>query len=215
MIITSQSGNLTAKVIDYDAGFFESDPPTHPEEICGDQVYFSPEAWQAILGEESQLSCKLDVFAMGILFHQYLAGKLPGYDNTRFCCAGDAVAAGEKPEVSEDMPEDLHNLICRMLEADPAKRPDSQEVYQVLSQPFKKIDPPIPEPSDTAGNADPNNTVAETPAKDADENNEPILDLFKSKMEDPAPVPASAEDPKPDFVGDAPARVGWWDMGDL
>lgn len=137
MLMHSRTSKLTAKLIDYDAGFFEYDPPTHPEEIPGDQVYFSPEAWTAILGEEAQLTCKLDVFALGILFHQYLTGKLPGYDEEKFSCAGEAVAAGEKMNISWDMPADLHRVISQMLAANPCERPSAQEVFNNLTKPDK------------------------------------------------------------------------------
>ncbi|MBE6961613.1 MAG: hypothetical protein E7445_04070 [Ruminococcaceae bacterium] len=134
MLVHSRTSKLTAKLIDYDAGFFEYDPPTHPEEIPGDQVYFSPEAWTAILGEEAQLTCKLDIFALGILFHQYLTGKLPGYDEEKFSCAGEAVAAGEKLNISWDMPADIHRVISQMLAANPCERPSAQEVFNNLTK---------------------------------------------------------------------------------
>lgn len=137
MLVHSRTSKLTAKLIDYDAGFFEYDPPTHLEEIHGDQVYFSPEAWTAILGEEAQLTCKLDVFALGILFHQYLTGKLPGYDEEKYSCAGEAVAAGEKLNISWDIPTDLRRVICQMLAANPCERPTAQQVFNNLTKPDK------------------------------------------------------------------------------
>lgn len=132
MLMHSRTNKLTAKLIDYDAGFFEYDPPTHPEEIPGDQVYFSPEAWAAILGEEAQLTCKLDIFALGILFHQYFTGTLPGYDEEKFSCAGEAVASGGKLNVSWDVPADLHRVISQMLAANPSERPSAQDVFNNL-----------------------------------------------------------------------------------
>lgn len=134
MLVHSRTSKLTAKLIDYDAGFFEYDPPTHPEEIHGDQVYFSPEAWTAILGEEAQLTCKLDIFALGVLFHQYLTGKLPGYDEEKFSCAGEAVAAGEKLNISWNMPADLRRVVCQMLAANPYERPSAQDVFNSLTK---------------------------------------------------------------------------------
>lgn len=133
MLVPTRANKLTAKLIDYDAGFFEYDPPAHPEEIHGDQVYFSPEAWKTFLGEEVQLTCKLDVFALGILFHQYLSGKLPGYDEEKYSCAGEAVAAGEKLSLSLDIPADLRRVICQMLAADPCERLSAQQVFNYLT----------------------------------------------------------------------------------
>lgn len=135
MLVHSRTSKLTAKLIDYGAGFFEYGPPTHPEEIPGDQVYFSPEAWTAIFGKEAKLTCKLDVFALGILFHQYFTGKLPGYDEEKFSCAGEAVAAGEKLNISWHMPADLHRVISKMLAANPNERPSAQDVFKNLTKP--------------------------------------------------------------------------------
>ena len=134
MLVHSRTSKLTAKLIDYDAGFFEGDPPTHPEEIHFDQVYVSPEAWTAILGEEATLTCKLDIFALGVLFHQYLTGKLPGYDEEKFSCAGEAVAAGEKLNISWNMPADLRRVVYQMLAANPYERPSAQDVFNSLTK---------------------------------------------------------------------------------
>ena len=133
MFVHSKANKLTAKVIDYDAGFFEDDPPTNPEAIAGDMVYFSPEVYRAWREEGMYLTCKMDVFAVGVLFHQYLTGKLPGFDVEEFESVGEAVSFGEAAQVSWDMPADIHTLICRMLEPNPHKRPTAQEVFDVLS----------------------------------------------------------------------------------
>ena len=80
IIKETADGKLTGKVIDVDDGFFESDPPREGEELRGDQVYLAPESCLFMCGEPARLSCKLDVFALGILFHQYLTGELPEFD---------------------------------------------------------------------------------------------------------------------------------------
>ena len=100
MFTHSCAHKLTAKLIDYDGGFFEDNPPTCADEVGGSWPYFSPEAWILMDGGSAKLSSKLDVFALGILFHQYYTGKLPEYDENRFRSAGDAVRAGEKIDIS-------------------------------------------------------------------------------------------------------------------
>lgn len=135
---------LVPKLIDYDAGFLETNPPTHPEEIAGDQVYFSPEAWKAMMGEKAKLTCKLDVFALGVLFHQYFTGKVPKYDEKKFSCAGEAVAQGGTLDVSWEMPVDIHWIIWQMLSPKPAERPALQEVYSVLTKNKMPSSPPKP-----------------------------------------------------------------------
>lgn len=140
----SPTKKLVPKLIDYDAGFLETAPPTHPEEIAGDQVYFSPEAWKAMMGENAKLTCKMDVFALGILFHQYFTGKVPKYDDGKFSCAGEAVAQGGTLEVSKDMPVDLRLIISRMLLQNPMERPSLHEVHSILM--MDVVPPPPPPP---------------------------------------------------------------------
>lgn len=134
MFVHSRTHELTAKLIDYDAGFFEDTPPRCCEEVKGDQNYYSPEAIVVMYGGEAVLTCKLDVFALGILFHQYYTGEFPKFDSKQYSCVGEAVVSGGKIEVSWDMPEDIHRLICRMLEAYPEERPSSQEVFNNLTK---------------------------------------------------------------------------------
>lgn len=133
LFMKTPSGYLTAKIIDFDSGFLETDPPTDGEEIVGDQVYFSPEACKTFMGESPELTCKMDVFALGILFHQYFTGKLPNYDASLGSCAGEAVARGGTVTVSEELPADIHALLERMLDADPHMRPTAWEVYAILA----------------------------------------------------------------------------------
>jgi len=132
LFMKSNTGEVTAKIIDFDSGFLETDPPKDGEEIVGDQVYFSPEACATFLGRNPELTCKMDVFALGILFHQYLTGALPGYDTNLGTCAGEAVAKGGTVTVSDALEEDLRALLERMLSPNPHARPTAFEVYSQL-----------------------------------------------------------------------------------
>lgn len=134
LFMKSASGYITAKIIDFDSGFLETDPPTDGEEIVGDQVYFSPEACKTFMGESPELTCKMDIFALGILFHQYFTGSLPGYDTTLGNYAGEAVARGGTVSVSDDLPADVHDLLEKMLDADPHNRPSAIEVYAAFAE---------------------------------------------------------------------------------
>lgn len=134
LFMYTKSGNVTAKVIDFDSGFLESDPPGEGEEIVGDLVYFSPEACMTFMGRPTELTSQMDVFALGVLFHQYFTGDLPGFDVTKGGCAGEAVANGDSVTVSDKMPADVHDLLVAMLDADPHKRPTALEVYAKLER---------------------------------------------------------------------------------
>lgn len=132
LFMHTPAGGITAKIIDFDSGFLESDPPVEGEEIVGDQVYFSPEACKTFMGEHPELTCKMDIFALGVLFHQYFTGSLPEYDNCMGCCVGEALARGGSVTVSEELPEDVRELLKKMLSPDPALRPSAIEVYAMM-----------------------------------------------------------------------------------
>lgn len=155
LFMRTPAGNVTAKIIDFDSSFLETDPPAAGEEIIGDLVYFSPEACRSIWGEELELTCKMDIFSLGVLFHQYFAGELPGFDREKCTYPGEAVAKGESITVSPDLPEDLRDLLERMMLPDPALRPTAMEVYHALSKKLNgtpaepaeayTVEPPAPE----------------------------------------------------------------------
>lgn len=125
---TTGDGCLTAKLIDFDAGFFEDQPPRHAEEVAGDQNYFSPEAWVVMSEGEAPLTRKLDIFALGVLFHQYFCGQFPEFDD-EYSCAGEAVACGDSLRLCAAIPSEIREFLSRMLSDDISERPDAKEVY--------------------------------------------------------------------------------------
>ena len=130
----TSSGYTTAKIVDFDSGFLEADPPGPGEAIHGDFHYFSPEACRSIWGEEVALTCKMDVFALGVLFHQYFTGELPGFRAEENTYAGEAAAKGETLAVSDKLPGDIRDLLKQMLNNDPAQRPTAMEVFSALRE---------------------------------------------------------------------------------
>lgn len=144
----SPSGDLTAKIIDFDGGFFEDNPPGIGESVTGDMNYFSPEVCVRAYGEERPLTCKLDVFALGVLFHQYFSGEFPDYDHNEASCVGEAVLQGLEVHVSEKIPADLAPMIRAMLAEDPEERPTTWEVFLTLRGPLAQCDvqPIVEEP---------------------------------------------------------------------
>ena len=132
LFMKTDAGNLTAKIIDFDSGFLETDPPDPGETIVGDFHYFSPEACLSIWGEEVKLTCKMDVFALGVLFHQYFTGELPGFNREQSTYSGEAAAKGERLTVSDDLPADIQKLLVRMLDNDPENRPTAMEAFWAL-----------------------------------------------------------------------------------
>lgn len=123
-------GFFTVKIIDFDASFLENEPP-EPDDLTGDQVYFSPEMILYMNEEEVTVTPKSDVFALGVLFHIILCGKLPGCGEV-YDCLGHAVLNGDKPQISGDIDKGLREIIGDMLCAAPEKRPDAFEVFRRL-----------------------------------------------------------------------------------
>lgn len=126
----TSAGFCTAKLIDFDASFFYYEAP---DEIEGDQVYFSPEALLHNAEEEAEMSVKMDIFALGLLFHQYWSGDLPVFDRSEYSSASDALLDGAELKLSPVIPADIRGLIRRMLSLDPAERPDAKSAWEMVA----------------------------------------------------------------------------------
>lgn len=125
---------LIPYIIDFDSSFFEFNRPKPGEELNGDMVYLSPESFLHIAGIESNLNCQLDVFALGLLFHQYLTGELPAFDRNEYTYAYEAVLDDQPLGVDK-----IKNNICRctierMLRKNPEERPEMQVVFETFNK---------------------------------------------------------------------------------
>lgn len=167
LFVHSSAGLPTAKVIDFDSSFLESAPPAPGEEIVGDMVYFSPEALRSMAGEAVPLTCKMDVFALGVLFHQYLTGQLPYFDKAQFGFPAEASANGGNVWVSEELEPELAGMLQSMLHPEAECRPTAWQVFEAIRGPARveqdtlefvsgssadKADVPVPETSTVRGN---------------------------------------------------------------
>jgi serine/threonine protein kinase len=133
---TGADGDLVARLIDFDSSYFSGDP-YEVDEMVGDPPYYSPELLNYVQKRETNprtLTVKSDVFALGLVFHQYLAGEPPSFpDDHKYAC--DAVRAGHvfTPAALSGVGHDgLANLISSMLELDPSRRPESFIVQNML-----------------------------------------------------------------------------------
>ena len=84
------------------------------------------------MGEKPRLTCKMDIFALGVLFHQYFTGCVPDFDSSLGHYAGEAVACGGTARAFAHLPEDIRQLLTSMLDVDPDRRPTALEVHAVL-----------------------------------------------------------------------------------
>lgn len=132
ILITRTEKICTAKLIDFDCGFFEKNPPEIGEELYGDPVYFAPESLRFLAEEDVRLNCKIDVFALGLLFHQYMTGKLPYFDSTKYAYAAEAVLDGGKLVISGEMPNSFAELLKNMLCENPDERISIRDVYDSI-----------------------------------------------------------------------------------
>ncbi len=151
------TGDFTTKLIDFDGCYIAGEPPL-PDEIVGDQIYYSPELIRYIKKDKSikptDLQVKSDVFALGLIYYQYLTGSLPAFPE-RYGYPATAVNDGVPLTlVDESLPKELTEIISVMLQANPAARPHIKAVFTNIKK-LKDgpIVPPIKpyEPRTTGG----------------------------------------------------------------
>ena len=71
---------------------------------------------------------------MGLLFHKYITGKMPGFDKAEYDYAFESVLDGQKLELAPDLSEELREMINGMLECDHQKRLSMEEVYSIFQR---------------------------------------------------------------------------------
>jgi len=133
----SGTGDLyTAKVIDFDDAYPSGDPPP-PDQVVGDQRYGAPEWLRYVKGDPAvapdQLTTAADVFTLGLIFHVYLTGELPGYDQSRFGAAAEAVWSAQPLGLSPALDPRAAALLRRMLSPTITDRPDLGELLHQLA----------------------------------------------------------------------------------
>lgn len=133
------SGKITAKVIDFDNSFWESEPPDPEEEVHGDPVYMAPETFRMMEEEEGALTRAIDVFALGLVFHQIFTGELPGFDHSRYDYLFEAVLGGEELSYSYEIPGEWREMIIRMTEKEEEKRISLVEAEQMWKSPGSRL----------------------------------------------------------------------------
>jgi serine/threonine protein kinase len=126
---------ITAKMIDFDDSYLSGEPPPS-DQIVGDQQYGAPE-WLRYVKQDPEvtgdkLTVASDIFALGLMFHVYLVGELPGYDRSRFGSPAEAVWSGEPLVLSGQLHAKTADTIRRMTSADIADRPTIDDLITLL-----------------------------------------------------------------------------------
>ena len=116
------SGKVTGKLIDFDNCFWEMQPPQPDEEIHGDLVYMAPETFMMMQTETGTIDRAIDVFALGLVFHQIFTGRLPAFDARAYDYPFEAVLDGATLAVDAAIPDAWRDLIAQMLKTDPRER---------------------------------------------------------------------------------------------
>jgi serine/threonine protein kinase len=125
----------TSKLIDFDSSYVSGRPPP-AEEIVGTINYYSPELLGYIQEAgvaPGDLGVASDVFALGLIFTEYLTGAPPPFDAASYHEAASAVRSGERLRIPRErvLPQ-LADLVDAMMDGDPARRPTIGQVHSSL-----------------------------------------------------------------------------------
>jgi serine/threonine protein kinase len=105
--------------------------------LLGSPGYMSPEQ---VEGDTDQMDPRSDVYSLGVLFFEFLAGRLP-FEGTTAAVLGQIIAK-EPPLLSEfrrDVYPDLESICLKMIQKNPENRYQSmKETAIVLSEFIKK-----------------------------------------------------------------------------
>jgi eukaryotic-like serine/threonine-protein kinase len=124
----------TTKLIDFDNAYLAGEPPP-PDQIVGTMNYYSPELVGYIqeAGTATELTQKADIFALGLIYAEYLTGALPSFDAATHKYPGVAARAGKVLRLpATALPAPVVELVDQMLLADPAARPTIAETHATL-----------------------------------------------------------------------------------
>jgi serine/threonine protein kinase len=123
----------TTKLIDFDSSYIVGKPPP-PEDIVGTMNYYSPELVRYIQesGAPEELTEASDIFALGLIYAEYLTGSVPSFDPT-YHEPAIAVLHGERLTLGPSRaPASVGELVERMMLADPSARPTVAQVHATL-----------------------------------------------------------------------------------
>ena len=125
----------TTKLIDFDNAYIAGRPPP-AEEIVGTINYYSPELLGYIQEAgvaPGELGVASDIFALGLIYTEYLTGAPAPFDVARYHEPAVAVRSGETLRIPRGgIPPQLADLIDAMLLPDPARRPTIGHVHATL-----------------------------------------------------------------------------------
>lgn len=136
-ICSSEMGGYISKITDCGDAIFVNNIPDEKFITCT-EPYWSPELAAYKFGNESvksRLSSKNDVFAMGLIFHEWWTGDFPYYEGRDDFVNLYQVVHNSWPnkiKVDASVPPWLSALILDMLYPEPEKRPSMDTVFEAI-----------------------------------------------------------------------------------
>ncbi len=134
-----ENKTVTVKLIDFDNSFIIGQQPD--SEMVGiDPVYCAPETFKYMSGEPLALDFRIDIYALGIIFHQIFTGCIPTTENISVKDGShsyifEGLLRGDKIKLDARLPEFVETLIRDMLKLVPYERPSAQMVFERLCNP--------------------------------------------------------------------------------
>ena len=194
-------GETVPKLLDFGMAKLLGDSPVHTLSgtPIGTPLYMSPEQARG-----DKVDGRSDVYALGVLCHELLTGRLPITGDSTDRRADGASSAEQPPRVSEvcpDLPPELDEPILHMLAKDPANRPATageafadleraaERTGHVIPPGMPRLRRPTPDPAATSANA----------PSDTNDRDEEIAGIAEAEAQ-PKPVSArgSASTTAPD-----------------
>lgn len=134
IIFEKEEDKVVPFIIDLDSAYIEGEPP---DDIIDDFVYKSPEAleYEFDTKDKTKLSCKSDVFSLGLLFYYYLTEHIPTQTiSGKPEYASAILLNGGEIELPypDDISDDVKKLISSMLEYNLKDRYGTRQVYDEI-----------------------------------------------------------------------------------
>jgi serine/threonine protein kinase len=131
VLLSREGGTERVRLVDFDSGFLESDPPRDPDAIQGDPYYLAPETYLAMEGRPVALTRKADTFAFALVAHRLWTGEAPAVGGRAY--PYEAALAGAPIRVSRALPVPVRRLVERSLSAHAGERPDDRLWMRLLA----------------------------------------------------------------------------------
>lgn len=126
MLANMTDGSELVKVLDFgiarivkgDNDTEEAQRITKAGEVFGTPAYMSPEQARST----RQLGPPADLYSLGVMFYELVAGNLPFFANSAFELLMMHVTRPVPPIIRQDVPEEIKLIIYRLMDKDPANR---------------------------------------------------------------------------------------------